>query len=127
MYGDTGGVNLCEGGVCEVSTLAVALHGSRTVATHSIGREEEGVAITAGTDNYGVGREALDLTSHEVACDDTTCTAIDDNEVEHLVAGVELYVAQLYLTAQCRVSTEEELLTGLAAGIERTGYLSTTE
>ena len=101
MYGYASGVDLCERGVSEVSTLTVALHSSRTVATHSVGREEEGVTITTSTDNYGMGRETLNLTSHKVASDDTTSAAIDDNEVKHLVASVEFYIFQLHLAAEC--------------------------
>ena len=52
--------------VSEVSALTVALNGCCTVATHSVCREEVSVAVTAGSDYYGVSREALELAGNEV-------------------------------------------------------------
>ena len=120
MNGDTGGVNLYVAGVSKVSTLAVALNGSGTVATHSIGREEVGVAITTGGDNHSIGREALELAAHQVLGNDTTGVAVNDYHILHLVAGVELHLASLNHAAQRRVGTEQQLLAGLTLGIEGT-------
>ena len=124
MHGDAGGVNLNVGGVGHVSALAVALNGSRAVAAHGVGGEEVGVAITTGSNDDSVGREALQLTCDEVLGDDAAGTAIDDDDVFHLIAGEELHLAGLHL---CAVGTEQQLLTGLALGIEGTADLSAAE
>ena len=120
MYGDTGRVDLSHTGVREVGALLVALPGSRAVGGHSVRREEEGITVAARTDDDGVGCEALDLTRHEVAGDDPSGTSVDDDDVEHLVARVELDRALADLTAQGGVSAEQQLLPRLTAGIEGT-------
>ena len=74
-----------------------------------------------------MSRETFDLTSDQVTCNDTAGTAIHLNNVQHFVTGIHLYFVQTDHTAQSRVSTQQQLLSGLTAGIERTGYLSTTE
>ena len=127
MDGDTGGVNLHVRGVSKHCTLAVALNGSGAVAAHGVGREEIGVAITAGSDDNGIGREALQLARRQVLGNDTTGAAVDDDHVFHLIAGEELHLAGLHLSTQRRVGTEQQLLTGLTLGVERTANLSATE
>ena len=100
MNGDTGGVNLNVRRICKVSTLAIALHSSGTVTTHSVGREEIGISVSTSSDNHSIGAETLQLTGYEVLGDDTTGTSVDDDHVFHLVAGVELYLSGIDLTAQ---------------------------
>ena len=104
----------------EVSTLAIALNGSCTVAAHRVGREEVSVTITTGSDDHGIGREALQLAAHQVLGDDTTCVAIDNHHILHLITGVEFHLTLMHLTAQRRVGTQEELLSGLSLGVEGT-------
>ena len=101
MNRDTSGVNLHIAGVSEVSTLAVARHGSGTVTTHCVGREEVSVAITTRSDDHSIGRETLQLTSHEVLGDDTTSLAVDDDHIEHFIAGVEFHLAGIHLCREC--------------------------
>ena len=67
-----------------------------------------------------MGSEALDLPGDEVASDNPTSASVDDDDIEHLVAGVELDGTLTYLTAQGGVSTEQELLPRLATSIEGT-------
>ena len=74
-----------------------------------------------------MSRETFDLTCDQVTCNDTAGTAIHLHNVQHFVAGIHLYFVQTDHTAQSRVSTQQQLLSGLTAGIERTRYLSTTE
>ena len=70
---------------------------------------------------------AFNLTCNQVTSDDTTSTTVNNHDIQHLVAVVHLHFAFANLTAQRRISTQKQLLTGLATGIERTRYLSTTE
>ena len=71
--------------------------------------------------------KAFELTVNEVTGNDTTSAAVDDYNVLHFVAAVKLYGAGVNLAHQGRVSTEQELLTGLTLCVERTAYLYTTE
>ena len=59
VYRNTSGVNLHVGRVGKVSSLAVTLYGGGAVTAHSVGGEEVGVAISAGSNNHGVGRETF--------------------------------------------------------------------
>jgi hypothetical protein len=62
---------------------------------------------------------ALDLAGDEVAHDDAAGVAVDDDEVEHLGARcVHLHAARADLRDQRLVGAEQELLAGLAAGVE---------
>ena len=74
-----------------------------------------------------MGAEALQLAGDEVAGDDTLGLAVHDHKVEHLVARVGLDAAVGNLLVQGSVSTQKELLAGLAAGIERTAHLHAAE
>ena len=64
--------------------------------------------------------EALNLTRDEVTGYNPTSTAVDDDDIEHLVTRVHLHRALTDLTAQSRVSTEEELLPRLTTSVEST-------
>ncbi len=61
VNGDTSRVDLNVSGVCEESTLAIASHSSRYVATHCVGRKEVCVAVAAGSDYDCVSCETLEL------------------------------------------------------------------
>ena len=127
VYGNAGGVNLYVRGVGKESALAIAGNGGRGVATHGVGREEVSVAVSAGTDHDSVCSEAFESTGHEVAGDDTAGTSVNEDYIQHFVAGVEFYGASMYLAHQRRVGTEEQLLTCLTFGVESTAHLCTTE
>ncbi len=127
MHWDTCRVNLNVRRICKVSTLAEALNCCSTVATHSVGREEVGVAVTTGGDYHSVCRETLQFACNEVLGDDAACATVNDNHVLHLVTGVEFHLAGINLAHQRTVSTEQQLLTCLSLGIEGTAHLSTTE
>ena len=127
MYRDTSRVNLNVCRVSEYSTLAVARDSSCTVTTHSVGRQEVSVTITTGSDNYCVSGEAFQFTCYKIFSDDTAGTSVNDHHILHFITSVQFYSTYVYLTAQCRVSTQQQLLTSLAFSVESTGYLCTTE
>ena len=120
-------MNLHVAGVSKVGALTIALYSGCTVAAHGVSREEVSVTITTGGYNHGVGREALELAGNEVLGDDTAGVTVDDNKVFHLVTGVELDAALVYLTAQRRVGTQQKLLAGLTLSVEGTRNLSATK
>ena len=132
MLRDTGRVDLRVAGVSEQGTVAVHLHSSRTVGSHGVGREEEGVTVTTRTYYYCMREETLDATGNEVTSDDTTCTRfavliLDQHDIQHLIAGVHLHFAFTDLTAERAVCAEQQLLTGLTLCIEGTTNLRATE
>ena len=120
-------MNLYIGWVGKIGSLAIALHSGGTVAAHGVGGEEVGIAISTSSDDHGIGREALEFSGDKVLGDDTAGTAVDNHHVFHLIAGVEFHLACLYLCAERRVGTEQQLLACLSLGIECTRHLSTTE
>ena len=120
-------MDLREAGVGEHGALLVALPSGRTVRVHGVGREEEDVAVTAGSEYDGVCAETLDFARHQVAGDDTARLAVDHDQIEHLVTRVAHDGTLGNLTVQCGIGTQQQLLSRLAAGVERTRYLSTAE
>ena len=100
MHGDAGGVNLNVRGIGHVSTLAVALDGSRTVASHGVGGKEIGVAVATGGDNDGIGAETLELAGHQVLGNDTAGAPVYNDKIFHLITCVELHLTGLDHAAQ---------------------------
>ena len=71
--------------------------------------------------------ESFKFTGNEVAGYYTLCLTVNYYKIQHFVAGIALYGTCSYLFVKRCVSTKEELLSGLSAGIEGTAYLYTTE
>ena len=63
----------------------------------------------------------------QVARDDPAGPAVDDDELEHLVPGVHLHRAGGDLALQGLVGADEQLLSGLAAGVEGARHLHAPE
>ena len=74
-----------------------------------------------------MGAETLDFACCKVTCDDAFGLAVDNYEVEHFVAREALHLAFGHLTVEGCIRSEKQLLAGLAAGIEGTAYLCSTE
>jgi hypothetical protein len=70
---------------------------------------------------------ARDLAGDQVADDDAAGLAVDDDEVEHLGAREHLHRAGADLALERLVGAEEELLAGLAAGVEGARHLRAAE
>ena len=70
---------------------------------------------------------ALQPSGDKVSCDDASCPSVDNHEVHHLAAGMQLHCATCYLAAQGAVGAEQQLLSGLAFGIERPADLRATK
>jgi hypothetical protein len=97
------------------------------VAAHGVGGEEEDVAVAAGGEHDGVSGPRLDLAVDHVAGHDAAGATVDDDDLHHLVAGVHLDGAGRDLALQLLVGADEQLLTGLATGVERALHLNATE
>ncbi len=124
---DTGGVDLGKAGICKESALAVCLHCGRTIGIHCIGGKEIGVSVTAGSKDNGMCAEALNFTGNEVTGDDTLCLTVNYHKIKHFMPGITLHGTCCYFLVQGSVGTKEELLSGLAPGIEGTAHLHTAE
>ena len=124
---DAGRVDLRVAGVGEERAPPVGPPRRRRVGVLGVGREEEDVAVAAGAQQHGVGGVAADLPGDEVADDDAAGHAVLHDEVEHLGAGVELDRASVHLVHQLLVGAEQELLAGLASGVEGAGHLGAAE
>ncbi len=106
MHGDTCGVYLSEGEVGQIGAFLEYLYGSRAVAAHGVGRQEECTAVTAGGEYYCMGGIAFYLACDEVAYDDTAGASVDDYHIKHLAAYECLYLAFLNLTVERCVGAE---------------------
>ena len=91
--------------------------GSR-VAGHRVGGQEVDVAVAAGGEHHGVRRMRLDLAGQQVADHDAGGYSVRHYDVEHLGAIVQFNGAGLDLAGQRLIRPEQELLAGLAPGIE---------
>ena len=127
MHRNTGRVDLREARVCEYGAFLIALPCGRAVRVHRVGRQEEDVAVSARSHDDRMGAETLDLARHQIARDDTPGLAIDHDQLEHLVAGIAFDGSGGDLTVQRGIGAQQQLLSGLTPGIERTRYLRTAE
>ena len=132
VNGDAGGVYLHVAGVGEVGAFAVADPGGAAVAVHCVGGEEVDVAVAACGEDHGVGGVAFQLAADEVADDDAACAfaavlVFHQDEFFHLAAVVETDGAALDFAAQGTVGAEQQLLSGLSAGVEGSADLSAAE
>ena len=124
---DAGRVDLRVAGVGEQRALPVRPPGGRGVGVLGVGRQVEDVAVAAGAQQHRVGRVRGDLAGDHVAHDDAAGHAVLDDEVEHLGAGVQRDRAQGDLVHHLLVGAEQQLLAGLAPGVERAGHLGAAE
>lgn len=120
-------MDLRVAGVGEECALAVSFVGGGHVATHRVGGEEEDVAVTACGEQDAVAGVGFDFARDHVANDDALGFTVNEDDVHHFSAGIHFHRAFGYFLFKCLIGTEEELLTGLTAGVEGSLELSTTE
>ncbi len=120
-------MDLGVAGVGEVGAFFGGLPGRGDAAAHGVGGEVEDVDVAAGGQDHGVAPVGLDLAGDQVAAGDPLGDAVDHHQVEHLAAGEELDAAGLDLTGEGLVGADQQLLAGLAAGIEGPGDLGAAE
>ncbi len=124
---DAGRVDLGEAGVGEVRAAPVGAPDRRRVGVLRVGGQVEDVAVAAGGQHHRVREVAGDLAGDQVAGDDAAGAAVDHDQVEHLGAGVHLHVARGDLPRQRLVGAQEQLLAGLAPGVEGPLHLDAAE
>src|ERR1700730_14921335 len=81
-------------------------------------REVVGVAVAARRQDDRVALVAFDLPRQQVAHDDATGVAVDNDQIEHLPPGEGRYGTGVHLAHHRLVGAKQELLAGLAAGVE---------
>jgi hypothetical protein len=101
----------------ERSTLVGAPDGGH-IGALGVGGEIVDVAVAAGAQDDRVGKVRGDGAGDQVAGDDAAGLAVDDDEVEHLRARVHGDGAGMDLAFERLVGAEQQLLAGLAAGVE---------
>ena len=125
--GDARGVDLRVARIGHEGAALVCPPRGGHVGVLGVGREVEDVAVAARAEEHGVGGVALVLTRGQVARDDPARDPVDLDEVDHLAAGVHLDAARLDHAVHRTVSAQEQLLPGLAAGVEGPRHLSAPE
>jgi len=65
----------------------------------------------------------FNFAGYQVAGDDAARFSIDYHQVEHLAADIHFHLSFFDLPAQCAVCAQQQLLSGLTAGIECAAYL----
>ena len=120
---NAGRVDLGEAGVGEQGAALVRPPRRGHVRVHGVGREVIDRAVSAGGEDHRVADVALDLAGDQVAGDDAARLAVDDDEVQHLAAGEEPDAALVHLPHLRLIGAEQQLLAGLAAGVERARHL----
>ena len=124
---DAGRVDLRVAGVGEQRAPPVGPPGGRGVGVLGVRRQEEDVPVAAGAQQHRVGRVGHHLAGDHVAHDDAARHPVLDDEVEHLGAGVQRDRAQRHLVHHLLVRAEQELLAGLAPGVEGARHLGAAE
>ncbi len=113
--------------VAEAGAALVGAPDGGGVGAPGVGREIEDVAVAAGGEDDGVGRPAAQFAGDEIAGDDALGLAADHDQVGHLLVGEEFDRALPDHAGQRGVGSEQQLLPGLAAGVERAGHLGAAE
>jgi len=88
---------------------------------------EEDAAVAAGGQHHRVSRGDADPSGHQVAHHHSLGAAVRDDQVQHLVAGVQLHRAAFHLAQQGLRTGDLELLAGLASRVVGAGNLHTSE
>src|SRR4051794_41973301 len=80
-------MDLREAGIREGGAALMGSPDCRDVAAHRVRGEEVRVAVAACREDHRVGGMGLELAGDEVAGDDSLGDAVDEDEVEELMAG----------------------------------------
>ena len=120
-------MDLRVAGIPETGSALVGAPAGGDVGTPGVGGQIVDVAVTAGGENDRISAVPGDFTRLQVANDDALGVAVDHHQVQHLRVGVGFHPTRSDHFVQRRVGSEQELLTGLAAGVEGSGNLRPAE
>ena len=105
----------------------MCLPSSSYIASHSIGGKVKHVAIPSCTQDHCMAKISFYFACYEVTGDDATSFAFNSNNIEHLMAAVHVNFSHTNLSFKSRISSQQQLLTGLSGSIESTLNLHSTE
>ena len=125
--GDAGRVDLGEARVGHQCATAGGAPCRHDITAHGVGGEEEDIAVAAGCQNNRIRRVAGDRAGIQIADNDALRVAIDLHEIEHLGARKHFHSALVDFLFQSLIAADQELLAGLAAGVEGAGNLRAAE
>ena len=114
-------------GLAKVAPLSMGSPDGGHVGRLGVGGEVEDIGVPAGGQHYRMTGVAGHLAGDQVAHHDPDGLAVLDHHIEHLATGVELHRPGLDLAHQRLIRPEQELLPGLAPGVEGAGYLGPAE
>ena len=100
-------MDLGEAGVGEESALSVGAPAGRDIAGFGIGREKEGIAIAARSQDHRIGHIALQFTADQVASDDAAGLAVNHDQLEHFPARQKRDLAHFNLSHQGAIRSEQ--------------------
>ena len=124
---DTGWVDLGVAGVCHVGAPLVRAVGGHDIAAHGISGEVKNVSVSPGGEDHRIGGVRGDCTGDEITNDDAFGVSVYDHKIEHLVASVHFDTAFRDFLGEGLIASDQELLTGLAAGVKSAFDLCSSE
>src|SRR5574344_1342158 len=127
MYRNTSRMNLCKTRVSKKCPLLITLPCRRTVTVHSVCREEIYVAVSATRNNYCMSSKSFNLTGDNISCNNTFCFSFNQNKVKHLITRIAFNRTLCNLSVHSSISSNQQLLSGLSAGIKCTANLCASE
>ena len=120
-------MNLCVARVRKQCAATVCTPCSGHIAIHCIGRQEEHVSISTCCQHHSVCCMRLNFTGQKVAHNNSCATTINRYRVNKFGSVEQTNSTQANLASHLLVCTNQQLLAGLTAGIERAAYLCATK
>src|SRR5262245_42136434 len=120
-------MDLCEARIGHRGAALVRAPDSGAVGTFRVGGKIEDVAVSAGSQDDGIGDVRVHLSGDKVSSNDTARFSIDDNQVQHLRARIHLDAACVDLTLESLICAEQKLLARLSARIKGSRNLRAAE
>ena len=97
------------------------------VAVHGVGRQVVDVAVAAGGQHHRMAAVGLHLAGEQVPGDDPDRLAVLDHDVQHVGPVVQRHTAGRDLGGHGLVGAQQQLLAGLAPGVEGAAHLGAAE
>jgi hypothetical protein len=97
------------------------------VRTFGVGREVEHVPIPARAKDNGVAQMRGDLAGDHVPHDDSARLPVHHDEIQHLGSWIYRHAPSRHFLLHLLVGAKKQLLTSLAARVERPGHLGAAE
>ena len=120
-------MNLREAGVGKQGTAAGGTPCGSDIATHRVGRKEKDIAVAAGRKDHRIGGMTADFAGLEITHNDAFGMTADEHKIEHLGTRVHFDATLFDFLFESLIASDEQLLTGLAAGVKGARNLSATE